>query len=46
MKTRRLLLLEMKTDSGSCFSQIFDSGAGSKRKTQDPAEVDSDTPDS
>jgi len=44
---RLLLLLKMKSDSGSGFSQIFDlgSGAGSERKTQDPAGIDSGTPD-
>jgi len=30
--------------SGSGFSQIFDSGSGSERKTQKPAAVDSGTP--
>ena len=44
---RLLLLLKMKSDSGSGFLQIFDlgSGAGSERKTQDPAGIDSGTPD-
>jgi len=43
----RLLLLKMKSDSGSRsgFSQIFDSGSRSERKTQDPAGVDSGIPD-
>jgi len=46
-KPGRLLLLKMKTGSGSSLSQIFDfgSGTGSERKTQDPAGVDSGTPD-
>jgi len=48
-KPSRFLLLKMKSDSesGSGFSQIFDfgSGAGTERKTQDPAGVDSGTPD-
>ena len=36
---RFLLLLKLKSDSGSgsVFSQIFDSGSGSKWKTQNPA---------
>jgi len=38
---RLLLLLKMKSDSGSGFSQIFDSGAGSERKTQDPSAINS-----
>ena len=44
---RLLLLLKWKSDSGSgfVFSQIFDSGSGSERKTQNPAGVDSGTPD-
>ena len=44
-KPHRLLLLKMKSDSGStsCFSQIFDSGTGSEIKTQDPPGVDSES---
>jgi len=42
---RLLLLPKLKSDSGSGFSQIFDSGSGSDRKTQNPAGVDSSTPD-
>jgi len=46
---RLLLLPKWKIDSasGSGFSQIFDSGSrsGSERKTQNPAGVDSGTPD-
>jgi len=38
-----LLLPKLKSDSGSGFSQIFDSGP--ERKTKNPAGVDSDTPD-
>jgi len=46
-KPHRLLLLKMKRDSGttSGFSQIFDSGGRSVRKTQDAAGVDSGTQD-
>jgi len=46
-KLHRLLLLKMKSDSGSrsIFSQIFYYGAGSENKTQDPPGVDSGTPD-
>ena len=46
-KPHRLLLLKTKSDSGSGsgFSQIFDSGAGSERKRHDLAGVDSGTPD-
>jgi len=42
-----LLLPKWKSDagSGSGFSQIFDSGSGSKRKTQNPTGVDSGNPD-
>jgi len=42
-KPHRLLLLKMKSDSESRsgVSQIFNFGAGSGRKTQDPAGVDS-----
>jgi len=42
---RFLLLPKLKSDSGSGFSQIFDSGSGSgfKRKTEDRAGVDSGT---
>ena len=38
-----LLLPKLKCNSGSgsVFSQIFDSGSGSKRKIQNPAGVDS-----
>jgi len=44
---RLLLLPKRKIDpgSGSGFSQIFDSGSGSKRKSQNPAGFDSGTPD-
>ena len=37
-----LLLPKWKSDSGSKFDQIFDSGSGygSERETQNPAEVD------
>jgi len=46
---RLLLLPKLKSDSGSRsgFSQIFDSESqsGSERKTQNPAGVDSGTPD-
>ena len=46
---RLLLLPKLKSDSGSGsdLSQIFDSGSqsGSERKTQNPAGVDSRTPD-
>ena len=42
---RLLLLPKWKNDSGSGFSQIFDSGSGSERKTQNPAAVDSGNPD-
>jgi len=31
--------------SGSGFSQNFDSGSGYERKTQNPAGIDSGTPD-
>jgi len=43
---RLLLLMKLKSDSGSVFLQIFDSGYGSrsKRKTQNPAGVDSGPP--
>jgi len=41
---RLLLLPKWKSDSGSGFSQIFDSGSGSQWKTQNPAGVDSGTP--
>jgi len=40
---RILLLPKLKSDSGSIFSQIFDSG--SERKTLNPAGVNSCTPD-
>jgi len=39
----RLLPPKWKSDAGSCFSQIFDSG--SETKTQKPAGVDSGNPD-
>jgi len=42
---RLLLLLKLKTDSGSGFSQIFDSGSLSEWKTQNPAGVESGYPD-
>jgi len=44
---RLLLLPKWKSDSGSAFLQIFDSGSGSgsERKTQNPAGVDSGNPD-
>ena len=44
---RLLLLPKWKSDSGSGFSQIFDSvsGSGSERKTQKPAGVDAGNPD-
>ena len=38
---RLLLLPKLKNDSRSGFSQIFDSGSGSERKTQNPAGVNS-----
>ena len=42
-----LLLPKLQSDSGSgsVFSQIFDSGSGSERKTQNPAGFGSGTPD-
>jgi len=45
MTTQTQLLLKLKSDSGSVFSQIFDSGSGSEGKTQNPAGVDSGTSD-
>jgi len=44
---RLLLLPKLKSDfgSGSGFSQIFDSGSGSEQKPQNPAGVDSGSPD-
>jgi len=44
---RLLLLPRLKSDSGPgpFFSKIFDSLSGSERKTQNPAGVDSGTPD-
>jgi len=42
---RLLLLPKLKSHSGSNFSQIFDFGTRSERKTQNPAGVDSGNPD-
>ena len=44
---KRLLLPKLESDSGSGFSQIFDSGSWSRSetKTQNPAGVDSGCPD-
>jgi len=40
-----LLLPNLKSDSGSGFSKIFDYGSRSERKMQNPAGVDSGSPD-
>jgi len=45
MITQTPATAEIESDSGSGFSEIFDSGSGSERKTQNPAGIDSGTPD-